>query len=113
MGTWKCGQDDYIMREIQRVPMMSTKVLSALVMATALTALAAPSTAAQFSSAVKGACKKDYKRFCGVYGVNDPGLRKCMDKAGRSLSKKCVVALVNSGEITRERATQRWRQKID
>ena len=91
---------------------MPKKVLSTIVVAAALTALSYPA-AAQFSSAVKGACKTDYKRFCGVYAVDDPGLRKCMDKAGQSLSRKCVVALVNSGEVTKERATQRWKQPID
>lgn len=92
--------------------MMSTKVLSAFVLATAL-AVASYPAAAEFSAMLKGACKRDYKRFCGVYGVNDPGLRKCMDKAGRSLSRVCVKALVSSGEVTKERATQRWRHKID
>lgn len=92
--------------------MMSTKVLSALVIATALTMASYPA-AAEITSALKSACKRDYKRFCGVYGINDPGLRKCMDKAGRSLSRVCVKALVSSGEITKERATQRWRQTLD
>jgi hypothetical protein len=64
--------------------------------------------AAQYSEAVKGACKSDYKRFCGVYALNDPGLRKCMDKAGPSLSNRCVVTLVNTGEVSYQRATQRW-----
>ena len=69
--------------------------------------------AAEITAATKAACKRDYKRFCGVYGLNDPGLRKCMDKAGRSLSRTCVKALVNSGEVTKARATRRWQQKID
>ncbi len=77
-----------------------------------LMAIAVPA-AAQYSAAVKGACKRDYKRFCGAYAVNDPGLRRCMDKAGRSLSRSCVKALVNSGEITKKRATQRWKHKLD
>ena len=77
-----------------------------------LMAMAVPA-AAQYSAAVKGACKRDYKRFCGAYAVNDPGLRRCMDKAGRSLSRSCVKVLVNSGEITKERATQRWKHKLD
>ncbi len=92
--------------------MMSTKLLSAVVIAAALTMASYP-VAAEITSALKSACKRDYKRFCGVYGVNDPGLRKCMDKAGRSLFRVCVKALVRSGEITKERATQRWRQKVD
>jgi hypothetical protein len=91
---------------------MPKKVLSTIVLAAALTALSYPA-AATISSVVKGACKTDYKKFCSVYAINDPGLRKCMDQAGRSLSKKCVVALVDSGEVTKERATQRWKQPID
>lgn len=92
--------------------MMSTKILSACVLATALTMASYP-VAAEITAATKIACKRDYKRFCGVYGVNDPGLRKCMDKAGRSLSRKCVKALVRSGEVTKARATKRWHHKID
>lgn len=91
---------------------MSGRVLPSFVFAAALLAFAVPS-AAQYSAAIKGACKRDYKRFCGVYGVKDPGLRKCMDQAGRSLSRACVKALVDSGEVTKERATQRWRHKLD
>jgi hypothetical protein len=55
--------------------MMSTKLLSAVVIAGALTMASYP-VAAEITSALKSACKRDYKRFCGVYGVNDPGLRK-------------------------------------
>jgi len=91
---------------------MSKKVLSTIVLAAALTALSYPA-AAQYSAAVKGACKADYKRFCKAFAVEDPGLKKCMDQAGRSLSQTCVQTLVDSGTITRERATQRWRQSID
>jgi len=91
---------------------MPRKILSSLVVAALFAALSYPA-AAQYSAAVKGACKRDYKRFCGVFDVNDPGLRRCMDKAGRSLSLVCVKALVNSGDVTKERATQRWLQPID
>lgn len=90
---------------------MFGRLLSSFVVV--LMAMAVPAAAAQYSSAVKGACKRDYKRFCGAYAVSDPGLRRCMDKAGRSLSTTCVKALVNSGEITKERATQRWKHKLD
>jgi len=92
--------------------MISTKVLSSLAIAAALTVLSYPA-AAQYSSAIKGACKDDYKRFCKVFAIDDPGLKKCMDQAGRSLSKTCVQTLVDSGTITKERATQRWKQSID
>jgi len=91
--------------------MMSGRFVPSLVLIAALTAFAGPA-AAQFSSAVKGACKNDYKRYCGVYALDDPGLRKCMDKAGPSLSNRCVVTLVNSGEVSFQRATQRWGHKL-
>jgi hypothetical protein len=86
---------------------MSGRFLSTLVIGATLFAVA--SAAFAYSGAVKGACRADYKRFCGVHAVDDPGLRRCMDKAGRSLSRSCVVALVNSGMVSKSRATQRWR----
>ena len=85
---------------------MTGRYLSALVFGAALAAFG--STAFAYSGAVKGACRADYKRFCSAHAVNDPGLRRCMDKAGRSLSKACVAALVNTGEVSKTRATQRW-----
>ena len=91
---------------------MSGRILPSFIFAALLMAMAVPA-AAQYSAAVKGACKRDYKRFCAAYAVDDPGLRRCMDKAGRSLSTTCVKTLVNSGEITKERATQRWKHKLD
>jgi hypothetical protein len=90
---------------------MIGRLLPAFVFVAVSLAMAAPS-AAQYSSAVKGACKNDYKRFCAVYALGDPGLRKCMDKAGPSLSNRCVVTLVNSGEVSYQRATQRWGHKL-
>ena len=90
---------------------MIARGLSSLVFVAALLAMVLPS-AAQYSEIVKGACKKDYKRFCSVYAVGDPGLRKCMDKAGASLSRRCVATLVNSGEVSYQRATQRWGHKL-
>ena len=90
---------------------MIERGLSSLILIAALLAMVLPS-AAQYSEVVKGACKKDYKRFCSVYAVGDPGLRKCMDKAGASLSRRCVATLVNSGEVSYQRATQRWGHKL-
>jgi len=85
---------------------MSGRLLSTLVFGATLVAVA--SSAFAYSGAVKGACRADYKRFCGMHAVDDPGLRRCMDKAGRSLSRSCVTALVNSGMVSKSRVTQRW-----
>lgn len=85
---------------------MFGRLFSTLVVGATLAAFA--SSAFAYSGSVKGACREDYKRFCAAHAVDDPGLRFCMDKAGKSLSRSCVVALINSGEVTKTRATQRW-----
>lgn len=88
--------------------MHSRRILSLAVVAV----LAGPTLAmAEYSPAVKQACKNDYKRFCGQFAPQDPGLRPCMDKAGKRLTRTCVDALIDAGEITKERATQRWKQQ--
>jgi hypothetical protein len=80
-------------------------IVLAFVISSLVTAL--PS-AAQYSEVVKRSCRNDYKRFCSTYALDDPALRKCMDKAGPSLSRNCVIALVNSGQVSYQRATTRW-----
>jgi len=90
---------------------MTMRALPVLAFIAALLTMAVPS-AAQYSEVVKGACRNDYKRFCSVYALDDPGLRKCMDKAGPSLSKRCVAALVNAGQVSYQRATERWGHKL-
>ena len=88
--------------------MYSRRVLSLAV----FVVLAGPTVAmAEYSPAVKQACKNDYKRYCGQFAPQDPGLRPCMDKVGKRLTRTCVDALINAGEITKERATQRWKQQ--
>jgi hypothetical protein len=84
-------------------------IVLAFVISSLVTAL--PS-AAQYSEVVKRSCRNDYKRFCSTYALDDPALRKCMDKAGPSLSRVCVVALVNSGQVSYQRATTRWGHEL-
>lgn len=90
---------------------MFGRLFPTLVFGVTLAAFA--SSAMAYSGAVKGACRADYKRFCAAHAIDDPGLRFCMDKAGTSLSRSCVVALINSGEVTKTRATQRWGHSFD
>jgi len=85
---------------------MSGRLLPTLVLGATLAAFA--SSALAYSGGVKGACRTDYKRFCAAHAIDDPGLRRCMDRAGSSLSRSCVAALINSGEVSKHRATQRW-----
>lgn len=54
-----------------------------------------------YSKQVQRACVKDYKRYCGEYGIETSALRMCMNRAGKRLSKGCVNALVASGQVSR------------
>jgi hypothetical protein len=63
--------------------------------------------AAQVSKALQQACGTDYKKYCGDYGLETAALRSCMNKAGHSLSKTCVNALVEAGEVSQAEVERR------
>ena len=71
---------------------------------------AAVAEQSRYSKALQKACVADYKKYCGEYGLETPALRTCMDKAGHSLSKSCVRALVDAGD--RGRCDRHRRQKL-
>jgi hypothetical protein len=60
-----------------------------------------------YSKAVQKACANDYHKHCGQYGIETEALRLCMDKAGHGLSKICVDALVDAGEVSKEEVERR------
>jgi hypothetical protein len=62
-----------------------------------------------YSKAVQKACANDYHSHCGQYGIETEALRLCMDKAGHSLSKTCIDALVDAGEVSKEEVERRKR----
>lgn len=67
-----------------------------------LAAAPAPDASAKkVSDRVKVACSGDYDRFCGRYKVGSTKLRQCMRSNGKRLSRVCVEALVDAGEISR------------
>jgi hypothetical protein len=75
-------------------------------------ALAGGAAAAQtYSKIVTKSCTADYKKYCGEYGIESPGLRACMDKNGRSLSKTCVNALVKAGHVSQAEVDRRKRSR--
>ena len=59
-------------------------------------------TASAHSSAVQSACKTDYYKFCPAYKIGTPQLKACMRSAGGNLSRRCIDALANAGEIPRK-----------
>lgn len=91
---------------------MMSRFLRAGMMAAALAAIAGagildavPAAASDdkgpFSARVRNACKSDYNRFCPNYNLYSHELRRCMQAAGRAISKGCVRALVDAGEVPR------------
>ena len=52
-------------------------------------------------------CQSDYKQYCGEYGLDSPALRTCMDKNGKHLSKGCVEALIDAGEVSHAEVERR------
>jgi hypothetical protein len=60
-----------------------------------------------YSKAVQQSCAADYHKYCGDYGLESAALRFCMDKAGKSLSKACVKALIQSGEVSQAEVDRR------
>ena len=59
------------------------------------------------SKALQQACMTDYKKYCGEYGIETAALRSCMDKNGHSLTKTCVRALIDAGEVSQAEVDRR------
>jgi hypothetical protein len=60
------------------------------------------SGAQAYSDRVKSACKSDYNSFCAAYPVDSTGMRRCLEANGKELSRRCVNAMVDEGEIPRK-----------
>ncbi len=70
-------------------------------------AVALPQQAGAVSEKVRKVCRDDYMAHCSSYEVGSDALKQCMRKAGRKLSRPCVDALVEAGEISRKEVEQR------
>ncbi len=82
---------------------LSTMVSGAVLFAFSLTLL--PAIAAQpITEREKRDCPNDYKRLCGDYGLGTEALRACMSRNIKKVSKMCVAALVDAGEMTQAQA---------
>lgn len=53
------------------------------------------------SGRVERACAGDVRRLCPKDKKDSPSLRYCMEAKGRSLSRNCIRALEDSGDIPR------------
>jgi hypothetical protein len=81
--------------------MMSRSSRSVLGLLAAAAAVFAAGEAGAYSNRVIGACKADYKNFCPGYKEGSTALRECMRANGGAISKRCIDALVDAGEVSR------------
>jgi len=86
---------------------MTTIICRLFVAAIAVLSFAAVAQAGAYSKAVQQYCRADYKKFCGEYGLETSGLRSCMDRNGKKLSKSCVRALVRDGQVSQAEVNRR------
>ena len=66
-----------------------------------------PALSKPISKEVQQACSADYKQHCNQYGLETAALRSCMDRAGHNLSKPCVRALIDAGEVSQGEVDRR------
>jgi hypothetical protein len=84
------------------------KISATLFTATvAILCMAGAAGAETYSKIVRQNCRVDYKTYCGEYGLESAALRSCMDRNGKNLSKGCVNALVQSGEVSQAEVNRR------
>lgn len=57
-----------------------------------------PFAALAVNADVEDACSDDYFKFCSQHDPDSSGVRTCMRAHAKELSKRCVQALVDSGE---------------
>ena len=86
----------------------STALRHGLVAVLAAAAWLLPVTQASAVSAkVKVACTSDYFAYCSMHKVGTPGVRQCMRAAGPKLSKRCLNALIDDGEVSQNEVARR------
>ena len=88
---------------MKSAPRSTIKLRSLLIPLAALASTAlsvSVSEAGAVSARVRVACASDYFAHCRAHAVGTPGVRQCMRAAGPKLSKRCINALVSSGEVS-------------
>jgi len=66
--------------------------------------------APDITQAVSTECRWDYHNFCSEYGIGSPLLNYCFRNNGAKLSKACVGALIQAGDVSKSYVQQRRKQ---
>lgn len=86
--------------------MKTIKIVQTIVISAAtLTFFGTPGHA--YTRKVKDACSSDYSSLCGKYKQGSSELRRCFESNRRVLSRDCIEALVNAGEVPARYLRQR------
>jgi hypothetical protein len=56
---------------------------------------------ANITQAVSQDCRWDYHNFCSDYGIGSPLLNYCFRRNGAKLSRSCVNALIQAGDVSK------------
>lgn len=91
------------MTKLLRAGLMAAVIASAAFVGDAhmFSPAAAAGDSGPYSATVRRACKGDYNRFCPGYSLYSSELRRCMQGAHKSISKSCIRALIDAGEVPR------------
>ncbi|MBN9289968.1 MAG: hypothetical protein J0H36_02340 [Hyphomicrobium denitrificans] len=73
------------------------KVMSAVAAVSAALLLTTPVMA--YSAKVRQACAGDYQNYCSKYAPDSSALRRCFESNRKGLTRTCVTALVDAGEV--------------
>jgi hypothetical protein len=89
------------MKEVHRLTTLTLKVLALMTLVGSLTMVPPAPTFAVITQALKDACHDDYLAYCDGMTVPSPQLRSCLRAHMMLLSKRCLHALVNNGEVSK------------
>lgn len=65
----------------------------------AIATIAGAGHASAYSDRIRKACAGDYQNFCSQYVPESTQARRCFESNGKSLSRPCVKALVDAGQV--------------
>jgi hypothetical protein len=69
----------------------------------------AAQAAPDITQAVSQDCRWDYHNFCSEYGIGSPLLNYCFRNNGAKLSRACVNALIQAGDVSKNYVQARRR----
>lgn len=78
-------------------------MMKQLTLGLALAAVVLPVTSATaYSRKVENACAGDYQNYCSQYAPKTAALRRCFESNRKSLTRRCINALIDAGQVPRK-----------